>query len=245
MQLVEPLNYSDYDLTLSAPFFVPTFGHDLDELDSIDSDLAAIADVATGVDIAGITASLDGPLTGIDNFLGGAGADDGTAAISNLVGAGGAIDAGVTTSTNALQAAVNKGISIAIQIPPLHGITVTPPSAPSVPAPVLPSPGAPGPVGPPAVGFHLQFTNVTRPGSPGRVKVGESFTVAISGTPGTSIYAVARHDGKDNGQAGFGVIPASGTLAISGSFGVADKGTWIENWYAQGNYIGQIAFTVE
>ncbi len=245
MQLVEPLNYADYDLTLSDPYFVPTFGHDLDELDSIDIDLAAIEDVATGVDIAGITASLDGPLAGIDNFLSGAPGDDGTAAINNLVGAAGAIDAGVTTSNTALQAATNKGISIAVPITPLHGITVSPPSAPSVPAPVLPAPGAPGPVGPPAVGVHLQFTNVTRPGSPGRVKVGESFTVAITGPPGVSIYAVATHNGVNNGQAGFGVIPPSGTLMIGGSFGVADKGPWIENWYAQGNYIGQVAFTVE
>jgi hypothetical protein len=243
--LVDPIDLTSFALTPEAPYFLQTYSPELDPLDQADADLSELLAEQTVVDVASIGAALDGALAGVDSFLGDSTGDTTAADVSNLIGSAGAIDGAIASATTANSTAHSTGAGIGVTFPPLTGINVTPPAAAPPPAPVLPSPGAPGSVGPPAVGVTLQFTNVTRPGSPGRVKVGEQFTVQIFGPPGVAIYAVAKHNGQDNGQAGFGVIPASGTLLISGSFGVADSGTWIENWYAQGNYIGEIAFTVE
>ncbi len=245
MALVDPIDLTQFDLAPDPPYFLPTFSPELDDLDAIDGDLSTLEAEQTAVDVVSIGASLDGALAGVDSFLGGSTGDSTAADISSLVGAAGAIDGAIASATTANNTAHTKGAGIGVTFPPLTGITITKPPPPAIPAPVLPTPGDPKGPGPPAQGVTLQFTNVTRPGSPGRVKVGESFKVQIFGPAGVAIYAVAKHNGVNNGQAGFGTIPATGQLVITGTFGVADRGTWIEDWYAQGNYIGEIAFTVE
>ncbi len=248
MPLITPLDLAAYQLTPEPPYFREHFAGELDSIDSIDSSLATIADVSTGLDIAGALASLDGPISIVESALGFAGNDTGAGEIAGIAGAATSIDKGIGAATSGINSAADKGGLIGINIPPIGGINVSPPTPgqpPAQPPPTLPPVLGTGGVGPPATGFHLQFTNTTRPGAPGRPKVGESYSLVITGKLGTSIYVVSTHDGRELPQAGFGVVPASGKLTITGSFSASDKGAWIENWYAQGNYIGQVAFTVE
>ena len=246
-QLITPIDLTQFKLIPEDPYFVPTFAHELDELDPIDSTLAGIQAAETGVDILGALGALASIEDGIGSQLSAFPQDTGSASIDSLARSSGAIDAGVSTANLALSAATAKAVSIAVPITSLTGINVLPPTPAPAPQPPpiapLPPVGSGG-IGPTPTGFGLTLQNLTRPGAEGIEHVGDRFNVQITGPPGANIYITATHNGRQLPTAGMGIIPASGVLNIGGSFGAGDKGNWIEDWYHDRVLIREIAFEV-
>jgi hypothetical protein len=75
--------------------------------------------------------------------------------------------------------------------------------------------------------------------------VGEQWRIDLHAPAHSVVYAISRHDKTDLGQAGFGRTDDNGLLTIRGTFDKTDVGQWLENWYAEGLYVGQLGFTVK
>ena len=267
MALVDPIDLGEFNLTPEPAFFVPTYAHELDELDTFDGDLADLAGQAGGVDVDALAASLLAPINDASAALGLSGSDSAEADITKLAGQAAAIDASGGAASNLINAAATGAGGLTVPFRPIKGVpppvippgTFTPSPSPSptpspspaptpspapAPPPVLPLPGASTPLTP-SHDFTLQFQPAGRALNIGHVFVGDTFTITIKGKPGVSIYATALHNGKSNGQSPFGVTDAAGRLVIRGSFSAGDLGQWIENWFAAGAFITQLSFVVE
>lgn len=242
--LITPLDFTNYKLIPEDPVFEQLWQQNFTEIDSLDGPLQAAAIAQTGFDIVAALGSLDPIELGIESALGAFPSDTGAGGIDAITGSSAAVDTGIAGAQTAINAAANSGSSIGITLPPITGIKVTKPAAPpEPPTPPLPPVGGGG-IGTPGGSFSLHITSPQHPGGTTVYRVGDQFVVHIIGVPGANIYVKATQNSRPFGQAGMGSLDASGFLDVTGSFGVADIGYWVEDWYHDTKFIRELAFTV-
>lgn len=79
-------------------------------------------------------------------------------------------------------------------------------------------------------GKGVSLTNLTAFGNP-NFKVGDTFQVSATGSPGETVRVDGTQNGNDLGASDMGTIGADGTWSITGQMDVAAVGVWTEYWY--------------
>lgn len=243
--LIPPLKLSDFDIPPRQPYFTTEFKKDLADLDGPTVDLADAQKAVGIVDLVAIALTLDAPLSALDQGLAFEDTDTSAAAVDTIIHGSSLIEGSFPTTETTIGAATKEGGKLNLVIPPIagtgSGAKVTPAPAP---APKIPPVGA-GISGPPLAGAHAFITNIARPGAPGRFRVGDPWQITIKAPAGSTIYAVASHNGVHIGQSPFGKVPANGIMLLNGTFTADQRGAWQENWYSDSHFINQIVFAVE
>lgn len=75
-------------------------------------------------------------------------------------------------------------------------------------------------------------------------KVGDGYSVSVSGPPNQPVMVSATKNGIGIGTSQVGTTDASGRATVTGVMGAGDIGTWAETWAVGGQVAGQISFTV-
>jgi hypothetical protein len=77
-------------------------------------------------------------------------------------------------------------------------------------------------------------------------KVGDSWTISISGAPGVgrNVVVTTTKDGKSLGTSNVGKTDSSGAFVLNGRFDSNSVGVWHEEWNVEGTPIGNLDFTV-
>lgn len=244
-QLVPPINLAQFGLEPSPPFFATAFTDELGQIGDEHTALGKIQDPAKNLDVNAVQKSLDGPINAASTALDNETRDTTDRDLGKLQDKGTEADKHIKDANDAIGGVNKKAGDLKISVPTIDGTKAGtgPPTPP--PAPVLPPIGDPKGPGAHEPGTHLQFTNLTRPGSPGRLKVGEHWSLKIYAPVGARIDGTSRHNGKDLPQVWLGVVPAGGVYEFKGIMAESDKGLWIEYWYEDGKYVGTVGFTVE
>ena len=86
------------------------------------------------------------------------------------------------------------------------------------------------------------LSNVSRPGqSP---QIGDQWSLAITGTPNTPVTGSASQNGAGASTSPMGTTDASGNLTLTGTFGAADVGSWVESYLVGSGSPATVSFTV-
>jgi hypothetical protein len=88
------------------------------------------------------------------------------------------------------------------------------------------------------------LSNTTRPGSADFL-VGDSFKLAVTGTPGERVVGSVMFDGKSAGVKGYGSTDTGGTLIITGVMKDEHVGSWHEEWSVGGVNAPPLDFAVK
>ena len=75
-------------------------------------------------------------------------------------------------------------------------------------------------------------------------KVGDRWTITVTGPAHSSVQARAWHNGVDRGTAAMGTTNASGQLVLQGQFDASVVGTWNQEWTVGGRPAGNLNFVV-
>lgn len=113
----------------------------------------------------------------------------------------------------------------------------------NVPAAVAPPPAATAP--PPAANAapRVTFQNLTRPGQTSALKVGDSWTITITGPTGSSVSVTGGQNGA-SATTPLGAIDAGGQKVISGQATADQIGQWVERWTVGGQHAGTLNFSI-
>jgi hypothetical protein len=98
--------------------------------------------------------------------------------------------------------------------------------------------GAPSPTLP-----SITLQNITRVGSLNFV-VGDTFLLTVAANPGQVVSGDGIQNGVDLGTAVFGTTMADGTFSLSGVEGPEEVGSWLQNWYLDGQLVQTFSFIV-
>jgi hypothetical protein len=75
--------------------------------------------------------------------------------------------------------------------------------------------------------------------------VGNSWTLTIAGAAASSLVQIsATQNGSSLGTTSYGDTDGSGGWTLSGAFDSSTVGTWVEDFYVGGNFIGELDFTI-
>lgn len=88
----------------------------------------------------------------------------------------------------------------------------------------------------------VSLENTSRPGV--GLRVGDAWTLRVSGSPNSAVTGAARQDGRDMGSTGYGSTDSQGLLVIRGTMGAEHVGTWVEKWTVNG-MTADLTFTVQ
>lgn len=187
-------------------------------------------------DIDSLSSDLDGMINDFTSY-------DYSSDANALAGQTATTDSNLSQGYQAIGAVAASASALAISIPPIGGVNITPPAAASS-TPTLP----------PVVGQYLPqpaggvnavvLTGTHSSANANYFYAGTSFKVVVTGPKNVPVYAISALDGKNRGQALMGVLNAQGKLTITGTFSVADLGDWAENWYVGNVYWGSLNFLV-
>lgn len=78
----------------------------------------------------------------------------------------------------------------------------------------------------------VTLENNTRPG--GALRVGDNWTLKVSGSPNSPVTASATQNGRDMGTSNFGTTNAAGELTVKGTFDAGNVGAWVQTWKVNG-----------
>jgi hypothetical protein len=250
--LITPLVISSFDLPARKPFFRVAgpdasleFKKDLDDLDGPDVDLSDAQTSVGAVDLVATALLLDTPLGLVNDGLAFEDADTSLSDFGAESGTSTEIEKSLTTNETNIGNIKTAGNKINFTDTPIAGVGTTPTPPAPAPAPVLPGVGHGFGDAPHIAGTRAAMTNISRPGAPGRFRVGDPWQITIEAAAGSPIYAVATRNGVSLGQSSFGLVPAAGVLVLTGTMSADQIGSWIENWYAGTHFINQIGFSVE
>ena len=82
-------------------------------------------------------------------------------------------------------------------------------------------------------------------GSNSSYKVGDAWTITVTGPPNSQVTASATQNGANAGSGTqMGVTDSNGSLVLTGTFAAAQVGSWVETWQVGGQSAGSISFAV-
>ena len=81
-------------------------------------------------------------------------------------------------------------------------------------------------------------------GSNAAFRVGDTFTVTVTGAPNTTVTMAAVYNGQSQGTTTLGTTNAQGVFSLSNTMPSSNVGTWQENWFVGPTLVGNLTFTV-
>lgn len=89
----------------------------------------------------------------------------------------------------------------------------------------------------------ITLQNITRVGSLAFV-VGDTFLLNVVAAPGQAVSGDGIFNGVDFGTQEFGTADANGLFVLTGVEGPDDVGSWLQNWYLDGQLVQTFSFIV-
>ena len=107
-------------------------------------------------------------------------------------------------------------------------------------SPAAPAAGSSGGSG----ALSVKIVNNTAGGSASTFRIGDSYTVTVTGPPNSPVTVSGTQNGVAFGPSAQGNTNASGVLTVTGTMPSNNTGPWVENWSVGGVNAGSISFTV-
>jgi hypothetical protein len=244
--LVDPIDLSEFDLTVDEPIFEPIWQQFFSEADTLDSpDLVAASEIVPP-DVDAIAGAIDTPLNGAIDSLAAELALPPDPELPKAETNAAPFAASFDDILKVIPKQAFQAIPEDLQPPPeLGGFTSSgggPAPAPGQPGgppgPVQPpvGPVGPGEGGPPPTYYEhpeVQIRNTTRTNATDFL-VGETFLAEVYGAPNKTVAVSNTHSGVGYPLTNIGTTDDTGYFSLAGKFTATNKGEWYESWYVNG-----------